>query len=126
MKLTVPILAAALLAACTPKSTPLPPPGPTGGLGEAILVNGLRLRPVDVVEDSRCPANVQCVWAGRVRISVRIGAPNGSGIEPRELTLGEPASVHGGTLTLARVEPEKKFAGSIEREAYRFTFTYAR
>ena len=126
MKLIVPIVAAALLAACSTKSTPPPPPGPSGGIGEAILVNGLRLRPVDVVEDSRCPTNVQCVWAGRVRISVRIGAPDGSGIEARELTLGEPIIVQGGTLTLARVEPEKKFAGSIEREAYRFTFTYSR
>ena len=126
MKLIVPIVVAAFLAACTPKSTPPPPPGPTGGFDEAILVNSLRLRPVDLVEDSRCPINVQCVWAGRVRIGVRIGAPDGSGIEPRELTLGEPASVHGGTLTLVRVEPEKKFAGSVEREAYRFTFTYTR
>jgi hypothetical protein len=125
MKLLVPVLAA-LLAACSPKSTPPPPPGPTGGLGEAVLVNGLRLRPTEVVEDSRCPSSVQCVWAGRVRLSVRIGAPDGSGIETRELTLGEPASVHGGTLTLVNVEPEKKFAGSVEAEAYRFTFTYAR
>ena len=124
MKLIVPIIAAALLTACSPKSTPPPPPGPSGGLGGAVLVNGLRLRPVEVIEDSRCPANVQCVWAGRVRLSVRIGAPDGSGIETRELTLGEPLSVHGGTLTLVRVEPEKKFAGSIEREAYRFTFDF--
>lgn len=126
MKLHMPIIAAIALAACATEPTPPPPPGPSGGFGEAILVNGLRLRPADLVEDSRCPASVQCVWAGRVRISVRIGAQNGSGIEARELVLGEPASVQGGTLTLVRVEPEKKFAGSIEREAYRFTFTYSR
>jgi len=126
MKHGFPILAALALAACGPKSTPPPPPGPTAGLGEAAEVNGLRLRPLEVLEDSRCPARVQCVWAGQVRIRVAVGSPTGGEISRHELTQGKPLIVHGGALTLVSVEPPKGTMGSMERDAYRFTFIYTR
>jgi len=126
MKHALPILAALVLAACGPKSTPPPPPGPTAGLGQAAEVNGLRLRPLDVLEDSRCPARVQCVWAGQVRIRVAVGTPGGGEISRHELTLGKPEIIHGGALTLVHVEPAKGTLPSMERDAYRFTFTYIR
>jgi len=127
MKHALPILAALALAACGPKSTPPPPPpGPTAGLGQAAEVNGLRLRPLEVLEDSRCPARVQCVWAGQVRILVAVGSPTGGEISRHELTQGKPLIVHRGALTLAAVEPPKGTIGSMEREAYRLTFTYVR
>ena len=31
----------------------------------ADLGGGLRVRPLEVLEDSRCPQNARCVWAGR-------------------------------------------------------------
>ncbi|MBK8900648.1 MAG: hypothetical protein IPM53_05680 [Anaerolineaceae bacterium] len=33
---------------------------------------GLSLTFQDVLEDSRCPSNVQCAWAGQARISIRV------------------------------------------------------
>jgi hypothetical protein len=124
MKQLVPILAALALAACGPKSTPAPPPGPTAALGQAGEVNGLRFRPIEVLEDSRCPARVQCVWAGQVRLMVAVGSPTGGEISRHEVTLGKPLVVHGGALTLVSVDPPKGTMGSMEREAYRFTFIY--
>ena len=126
MKALVPLIAAAALAACGPKSTPPPPPGPTAGLGQAGEVNGLRFRPLDVVEDSRCPARVQCVWAGRVVVTTGVGAPGGGEEMRLDLTQGEPRSVYGGMLTLVRVDPPKGTIGSLEREAYRFTYAFTR
>src|SRR5262245_55411891 len=45
--------------------------------GETVVVDGenLSIRFVRVTEDSRCPVDVQCVWAGngQVEISTRIG-----------------------------------------------------
>ena len=38
--------------------------------------SGLRVRFVELVEDSRCPADVNCIWAGNARIKVRV-AKNG-------------------------------------------------
>ena len=126
MKHALPILAFLALAACGPKSTPPPPPGPTAGLGQAGEVNGLRFRPIEVLEDSRCPARVECVWAGQVRLLVAVGSPSGGEISRYEVTLGKPVIVHGGALTLVRVEPPKGTMGSMERDAYRFTFIYSR
>lgn len=42
-------------------------------IGEiADLGGGLRLRPLEVLEDSRCPQNARCVWAGRLRVRVAV------------------------------------------------------
>lgn len=46
----------------------------------ADLGNGLRVRPLEVLEDSRCPQNARCVWAGRVRLRVSI-----EGVGEREI-----------------------------------------
>ncbi len=93
--------------------------GPTVPLGEIANLDGFTVRPLELVEDSRCPASVQCVWAGRVRIRAEI---IGDGV--RELTLGEPAAVDGGILTLVDVRPGKRTPEAIPRRAYQFTFRF--
>ena len=51
------------------------------GIGEtADLGAGLRVRPIEVLEDSRCPQNARCVWAGRLRLRVNI-----EGVGEREI-----------------------------------------
>src|SRR5688500_7147509 len=116
------ILVFALLAQASCAS--VPPDyanGPTAALGELAVLDGIGVRPLAVVEDSRCPANVQCVWAGRVRIRAEV---SGDGI--RELTLGEPLSVSGGSLTLVDVRPSKRAPEAIAPRAYQFTFRFQR
>jgi hypothetical protein len=93
------------------------------GLNETVYVDGLRVTPLKLLEDSRCPAKVQCVWAGRIRIEVRIDL--GSRSEMRELTLGEPITVADGSLDLVEVYPEAKADRSISPEDYRFGFRFA-
>ena len=48
----------------------------TAGLDEAIRIANLRIIPLEIVEDSRCPADVQCVWAGRLVARVQIQSPD--------------------------------------------------
>ena len=36
---------------------------------------GLELRFEEVLEDSRCPPGMVCVWAGRVRVRVSLSCP---------------------------------------------------
>ena len=93
--------------------------GPTAPLGEVANLDGITVKPLEVVEDSRCPALVRCVWAGRVRIRADV-----SGTGTRELILGEPAAVNGGTLTLVDVRPGKREPGDIPSRQYQFTFTF--
>lgn len=94
------------------------------GIGEtADLGGGLLVRPLLVAEDSRCPGDAQCIWAGRVRLRV-----NASGAEI-EMIAGEPVSTTSGSVVLAVVSPGKWSSWPAnelgQRPAYRFGFRRA-
>ncbi len=112
------------LAACATVPA-LAPGGPTAAMGEIAAVGGLRIRPIELLEDSRCPALVRCVWAGQVRVLVDVTRSDGAH-QQRDLTLGRPENIDWGTLTLADVQPPKLAPGSTDPSAYRFTFTFVR
>jgi hypothetical protein len=88
--------------------------GQTADLGE-----GLRVRPLEIVEDSRCPQNARCVWAGRLRVRIDI-----EGVGEREVILDEAATeTPRGSFAMVAASP-----GSWtdwpedQRPAYRFGF----
>jgi hypothetical protein len=111
----------ALLAACA--GTPLPEPIPDGqpvGIGETAQVGSIIAAPRSVTEDSRCPINVQCVWAGQVTVNTRLDGSGWSETVP--LILGEAYSTHGTTITLVSVRPDKYAERDIPRAEYRFIF----
>lgn len=89
-------------------------------LGEAAdLGDGLIVRPLELIEDSRCPRNVECVWAGRLRLRADV-----SGVM-RELTLGEALETPHGPVLLAVASPSPWAqwpAAEIARPEYRFGF----
>jgi hypothetical protein len=92
-------------------------------IGATVSVGGPRVTPLAVIEDSRCPMNVRCVWAGRVRVSVRIDL--GSGSQVRELTQGKPVPIADGTLELVAVQPDRRTeAKPIAAGDYRFGFRF--
>lgn len=93
------------------------------GLGQRVYVDGPWVTPLAVLEDSRCPMNARCVWAGRTRLTVRIDL--GSGSETREIGSDEPIPVADGQLSLVAVEPDVVTGQPIESGAYRFGFTFA-
>lgn len=93
-------------------------------LGQSAEVDrGVRIEALRVIEDSRCPAGTNCVWAGRVVIAARV-RDHGHRSTVR-LTLGQPLVVGHGRLTLDQVLPEKG-AKPIPARDYRFGFSYAR
>ena len=70
------------LAACQPQSRAATPEATPGivilGFGdEATVTPGTQLRFLRVVNDSRCPKDVQCVWAGEVTIEFEVRSPSG-------------------------------------------------
>jgi hypothetical protein len=92
-------------------------------LGETVAMSGFRLTPLEVVEDSRCPTGVQCVWAGRLRLRARIDFDDSTA--ERELTLGEAQPVGTGMLKLVEAQPHPQEGQTTYPEDYRFGFTYA-
>src|SRR5688572_11066632 len=115
------LLASLVLATCAT----VPPPvaaSTVAGFGQIARAGALTVRPLELLEDSRCPALVRCVWQGRVRIRAEIR--DSAGRQPREITLGEPLRVEGGTLTLVSVEPAKLAPGETRPADYRFEFRF--
>jgi hypothetical protein len=89
-------------------------------IGEtADLGGGLRVRPLEVLEDSRCPQNARCVWAGRLRLRVDV-----QGLGEREVTLDEGAvATPNGAFSLVAVSPGPWTDWpQDQRPAYRFGF----
>ncbi len=68
-------------------------------MGETVVVQGVSLSFVEVLEDSRCPEDVTCVWAGRARIAVTVKAP-GRELETKTLIFGEVQGDESDDLTL--------------------------
>jgi hypothetical protein len=116
-------LAIGACAAQQPASAPTPAqPGLAyARIGEEVFTGGPRVTPLAVLEDSRCPAEVNCVWAGQLRLSVQI--VTGKGRETRELILGKPVSVADGALLFADALPRSR-QGSIPSDEYRFGFRF--
>ena len=115
-------LALLALSACV---TVYPPDEPDGDdvayarIDQTVAVGPARATPLAVIEDSRCPGGVQCVWSGRVRITARIDGAI------REMTSGQPIAGPRGSLTLVEVRPSR-VADVVPRPAdYVFGFRFA-
>lgn len=90
-------------------------------LGEIAAVDGPRVRPNRVIEDSRCPADVQCIQAGR--LIVRATVLGGGWSKEIDLTLGVPVPVADGMLTLVDATPVP-VASETAASAARFSFKF--
>ena len=43
--------------------------------GESVNIKGAEITFVEVLEDSRCPSSVDCIWNGRARVLLKIQPP---------------------------------------------------
>ena len=122
------LLAPALLSACAvlpaPDTTPALAPGTPAALGQGVRVGDLTVTPTAVIEDSRCPINARCVWAGRLVVRTRIdGQADGARwSDTAELRLGETYGTHGKVIALVSGEPGKSADRETRPEDYRFTY----
>lgn len=89
-------------------------------LNETFRVGGVRIRPLQVIEDSRCPANARCIWAGRVVVRTQI--VSGRHRLQTDLTMGEPRLIGNETVTLTTVLPVKYTSPELRPASYRFGF----
>jgi hypothetical protein len=93
-------------------------------IGQTVNVGGPKVTPLAVLEDSRCPMNARCVWAGQVRLSVRITL--GTRSEVREIISNKPIPVADGQLELVEVTPDRVAGGKpFPTRDYRFGFKFA-
>ena len=122
MKHILSLAAAFALSACATvpnAETPIRGDG-LATLGQPTRVGALVVTPQAVVEDSRCPINARCVWAGRLVLKARIDAAGWR--ETVNLTLGEPYATHGTGLALVSAEPGQMAGATPSPPASLFGF----
>ncbi|HYJ45315.1 MAG TPA: hypothetical protein VEV81_01790 [Pyrinomonadaceae bacterium] len=96
-------------------------------VGQTVSIEGTRLKVgfQSVVEDSRCPEDVTCVWAGNAKISLsvnKVGRPRGatvinlnSGLNPKHI------SYQGYDIKLVGVKPPRNSKTKIGQGDYVIT-----
>lgn len=64
---------------------------------------------ISVVEDSRCPMNARCVWAGnaKIKVSVSVGRRRTETVELNSNMQPQTVTVQGYRLTLQDLNPQK-------------------
>ncbi|WP_374524976.1 hypothetical protein [Sphingopyxis sp.] len=127
LAISLPILLFALTACATARpAADEPPPLPEASnvaLGQRAYADGPIIQPVAVLEDSRCPENVTCVWAGQLRLKMVWVRPGGR-LQPFEVTLGKQTPLADGTIQLESVSPARRTDKVIRPEDYRFAFRF--
>jgi hypothetical protein len=74
-------------------------------IGECQKVKNIKVTFLGVIEDSRCPKDVTCVWAGQAKIKVRIKEKGLAAVE-KELILnasGKDVFIHTSETTVIKV-----------------------
>jgi len=105
----------ALPLAAAPKSVEI-------AYGKSARACGLTITFAELIQESRCPKTVTCVWAGvgEIRIVVKKGRKSESlKISTREAQ----AKAFGHTLTLASLDPYPEEPGTRDPKEYRATIT---
>ncbi len=92
----------------------------TAKLGQKVSALGISITPLEVTDDSRCPQNVQCIWAGTVKLKATL--ESGMGTAPVTFELGFPISSEAEFVTLVSVTPAPVAGQEKDPSAYRFTF----
>lgn len=94
------------------------------GFGQRAYADGPIIEAVKLLEDSRCPQNARCVWAGRLKLQMIWHRGNGEAF-PFELTLGTPTHIADGQIQITAATPPS-LAGepALQPQDYRFSFRF--
>jgi hypothetical protein len=120
---TLALLPLLSLAACATVPTVAEDGSTEARLNRQIDVGGPKVTVLSVLEDSRCPMEARCVWAGRVKLKVRVVL--GSGTKLHELASDQPLQVADGQLELTNVMPPKSTQRAIAPGDYRFSLKFS-
>jgi len=89
---------------------------------------GFKIKFVEMVEDSRCPVDVNCVWAGnaKVKIEVRRGRGLSKTFELNSTTAPNVVKYNGYDIKLTALTPKPRTNARINPDGYVATFEITR
>ena len=90
--------------------------------GQQVLIRGegVVIRFSDVLEDSRCPVDVQCIWAGNAKVALTI---NNSDLQLNTYLDPRKSRRAGYMIELNSLDPQPLAGEVIKKEEYVITFT---
>ena len=91
-------------------------------LGQTVRFGSMKVTPLKVLEDSRCPMEARCIWAGRVTLRVRINF--GGSDQFGEVSTDKPFQLRAGTLELQSVMPPRSVKRTLVPGDYVFTLKF--
>lgn len=111
-----------LATAVIGRAAPLQPKNVNIGVNQTKAIRGTQLsvKFVEMVEDSRCPRDVNCIWAGNAKIRVTV-TKRGSApqtIQLNTMQSGEVLTAHGYRLRLVGLTPTPASNIRINRNGY--------
>lgn len=92
------------------------------GFGQRAGGGTLIIIPREILEDSRCPSDVQCIQAGTVRIKADVVYKGAT--TTQTIKLDTPLSFGASSATMNQVLPAPISTKKILPAEYRFTFTF--
>ncbi len=92
----------------------------TAKINQKILNNGISITPIKLIQDSRCPSNVQCIWEGTVIVKVKL--ERDSVVQEVDLEINKTITFAGQSVLLKSVSPYPKEGKKIDDGEYSFTF----
>ncbi len=81
---------------------------------------GLKIKFASVVEDSRCPEGVDCIWAGngKIAVTVKKGRHRAASFELSTMTEPKSVTYQGYEIKLVKLDPYPKKDVSVKKEEY--------
>ena len=91
-------------------------------IGDTVVANNLEITFTRVLEDSRCPIGVTCIWEGNAKVELEVGALNSDAPTIRLVlnTATEPrdGDAYGQRITLIAVRPNPVSTAPIPHDTY--------
>lgn len=88
---------------------------------KSVLKKKLKVKFVELIEDSRCPIGTNCIWAGMAKIKINVRTSKGISKDFELTTMGESESVkfEGYEIKLLDVNPKPAENVKIDRTKYK-------
>jgi len=92
----------------------------TTKIDQGISALGVKVTPLAIIEDSRCPIDAQCIQAGTVRVRAQL--QSGLGAADQIFKLNQAITTEAEIVTLIQVTPQPASTVTITPGEYEFVF----
>jgi Zn finger protein HypA/HybF involved in hydrogenase expression len=95
------------------------------GKQKKVFKNKLTVQFVSVLEDSRCPEGVDCIWAGNAKVQIKVKKTNGAWetLEINSNLKPQSQKIEGYEIKLKSLTPYPKVNVKTKPETYKAVFS---